>query len=150
MVVRASPCISQKPHRQECLCKSDGPGMIPEGRDTCQSKGETGRHFAAMQGIEIFHGCVAPKAASHGGLVSCLQREGQAPPLQGALALNLWRSFVVIANCLAAGVTLLFPGVAVGVVAVAFPETKAVVVEELEAADPFDAFPGVQMRDDEA
>ena len=44
----------------------------------------------------------------------------------------------------------MFPGVAVGVVAVAFPEAKAVVVEEHETANPFDAFPGVKVRDDES
>lgn len=35
-------------------------------------------------------------------------------------------------------------------VAIAFPETQAIVVEEHEAADPLDAFPGVEMRNDEA
>ena len=35
-------------------------------------------------------------------------------------------------------------------VAVAFPETQAVEVEKLESTNPFDAFPGVEMRDDQA
>jgi hypothetical protein len=51
---------------------------------------------------------------------------------------------------LTAGVSLLFPGVAVGVVAVAFPETELMVVEEREAANPLDGFPGVEMRNDQA
>ena len=50
---------------------------------------------------------------------------------------------------LLAGIALLFPGVTVGVIAVALPETELVVVEKLKAADPFDTFPGVQMRDDQ-
>jgi len=45
---------------------------------------------------------------------------------------------------------LFFEGVAVEVVAVLLPETGLVVVHEFEAADPFDAFPGVEMRHDEA
>ena len=43
-----------------------------------------------------------------------------------------------------------FEWVAVEVVAVLLPETGLVVVHEFEAADPFDAFPGVQMGHDEA
>ena len=35
-------------------------------------------------------------------------------------------------------------------IAVALPETEAVVVEQREAADPLDAFPGVEMRNDQA
>src|SRR5438552_13476580 len=48
------------------------------------------------------------------------------------------------------GVALLLPGVAIGMIAVALPETEAVVVEQREAADPLDAFPGVEMRNDQA
>src|SRR5580693_517341 len=49
-----------------------------------------------------------------------------------------------------AGVALLFPRIAVGVIAVAFPEAEAVVVEELKPAHPLHTFPGIEMRDDEA
>ena len=42
------------------------------------------------------------------------------------------------------------PGVAEGVVAVAFPEAKLIVVEKCEAANPLDGFPGIKMGDDEA
>jgi hypothetical protein len=45
-----------------------------------------------------------------------------------------------------AGVALFFPGVAVGVVAVAFPEAQAVVVQKHEAAHLLHTFPGVEMR----
>jgi hypothetical protein len=49
---------------------------------------------------------------------------------------------------LVAGVALLFPGVAVGVVAVALPEAELVVIEKCETPNPLDAFPCVEMRDD--
>ncbi len=45
---------------------------------------------------------------------------------------------------------LFFERVAVEVVAVLLPEAGLVVVEEFEAADPFHAFPGVEVRDDQA
>jgi len=51
---------------------------------------------------------------------------------------------------LCSGVALFLPGVAVGVIAVAFPEAETFFIEEHEAAHPFDAFPGVEMRDDQA
>ena len=35
-------------------------------------------------------------------------------------------------------------------VPVTLPETEAVVIEEHESTDPFDAFPGIEMRDDES
>ena len=38
-----------------------------------------------------------------------------------------------------------FEGVAVHVVAVLLPETWCVVIHEFQAADPFDAFPGVEV-----
>src|ERR671935_582030 len=44
-------------------------------------------------------------------------------------------------------VPLLFPGIAVVVVAVGLPEAGLVVVAQLEAADPLRALPEVQMRD---
>jgi len=44
---------------------------------------------------------------------------------------------------------LFLPGVAVGVVAVAFPETELIVVEQREAANPLDGFPCVEVRNDE-
>jgi hypothetical protein len=43
-----------------------------------------------------------------------------------------------------------FEWVTVEVVAVLLPKTGLVMVHEFEAADPFDAFPGVEMRDDQA
>jgi hypothetical protein len=49
---------------------------------------------------------------------------------------------------LPARVALLFPRIAVGVIAVAFPEAEAIVVEKLEAANPFNAFPSVEMGND--
>ena len=48
---------------------------------------------------------------------------------------------------LSAGVTLLFPGIAIGVIAVPFPEAEAIVIEEHETADPLHTFPGVKVRD---
>jgi hypothetical protein len=48
-------------------------------------------------------------------------------------------------GCLAAGVALLFPGVAVSVIAVAFPEAEALLIEQHEAANPLDAFPGIKV-----
>lgn len=53
-------------------------------------------------------------------------------------------------SCLASRIAFLFPRVTVSVVAVALPETEAVVIQEHEAADPLDAFPGVEMRNDKA
>src|SRR3954447_19072755 len=44
-------------------------------------------------------------------------------------------------------VTLLFPGIAVVVVAIGLPEPGLVVVAQLEAADPLRALPEVQMWD---
>src|SRR3954464_7789873 len=44
-------------------------------------------------------------------------------------------------------IALLFPGIAVVVVAVGLPEARLVVVAQLEAADPLRALPEVQMRD---
>src|SRR3954463_12239037 len=44
---------------------------------------------------------------------------------------------------------LFLPGVGVVVVAVALPEAELVVVEELQAADPFGALPEVALRDEE-
>lgn len=35
-------------------------------------------------------------------------------------------------------------------IAIAFPETEAVLIEQHETAHPFHAFPGVEMRHDEA
>src|ERR1700722_10275869 len=52
--------------------------------------------------------------------------------------------------CSSARVALLFPGVAVGVITVTFPEAEAVVVEKHEAAHPFDAFPSIEMWNDQA
>src|SRR4051812_10293490 len=46
-----------------------------------------------------------------------------------------------------APVALLFPGVAVVVIAVALPEAGLVVVAQLEATDPLRALPEVQVRD---
>ena len=45
--------------------------------------------------------------------------------------------------------TLLFPGIAVGVVAVLFPESPLVFVQELDRADPLGALPGVEVGNDE-
>lgn len=54
----------------------------------------------------------------------------------------------VVWPILLAGVTLLFPGVAIGVVAVSLPEAELVVIEKRETANPLYAFPSVEMRDD--
>lgn len=51
---------------------------------------------------------------------------------------------------LLAGVALLFPRVTVGVIAVSLPEAETIVIEKHETADPFHAFPGVQMGNDQA
>src|SRR5262245_26174530 len=47
-------------------------------------------------------------------------------------------------------VALFLPGIGVVVVAVALPEAELVVVEELEAADPFGALPEVALRNQQA
>src|SRR5271169_944386 len=63
----------------------------------------------------------------------------------------MFETFIASLSCyLTAGVALLFPRIAVGVIAVAFPEAEAVVVEQHETSDPLDAFPCVELRDDEA
>src|ERR1700751_5280115 len=49
-----------------------------------------------------------------------------------------------------AGVALFFPRGPVGMVAVAFPEAETVFVEQNKTAHPLDAFPGVEVRNDEA
>jgi hypothetical protein len=49
---------------------------------------------------------------------------------------------------LSSGVALLFPGVAIGVVAVALPEAEAVSIEQHETARPLDTFPGIEMGND--
>ena len=49
-----------------------------------------------------------------------------------------------------AGVALLLPGVTVGVITVALPEAESIMIEKQEATNPLDAFPGVEMRHDEA
>src|SRR3954454_4467280 len=46
-------------------------------------------------------------------------------------------------------VALLFPGIAVVVVAIGLPEARLVVVAQLEPADPLRALPEVQMRDEQ-
>src|SRR5438445_4381519 len=51
---------------------------------------------------------------------------------------------------LASGIALLFPRIAVGVVAVAFPEAEALFTKQHKAAHPLHAFPCVKMRDDQA
>lgn len=43
----------------------------------------------------------------------------------------------------AARVTLLFPRIAVRVVAIAFPEAQAIMIQEHEPAYPFDALPRI-------
>ena len=45
---------------------------------------------------------------------------------------------------------MLFPRVAVGVVAVAFPEAEAFFAKKKKTANPLDGFPGIEMRNDEA
>src|SRR5579859_1667609 len=47
-------------------------------------------------------------------------------------------------------VALLFPGIAVSVVAVAFPEAQAIFVQQHEAARPLHALPRIKMRNNEA
>src|SRR6266853_550155 len=47
--------------------------------------------------------------------------------------------FLYGSNELSSGVTLLFPGVAIDVITVAFPESEAVFIVQLETAHPLDA-----------
>src|SRR5580704_3750621 len=49
-----------------------------------------------------------------------------------------------------AGIALLFPGIAVNVVAEGFPEPRRVVRDELESARPFGALPEIKMRHQQA
>ncbi len=58
------------------------------------------------------------------------------------------RNFSSNLKPLASRIPLLFPWVAVGVVAVALPEAESVVVQQHKAADPLHALPGIEMRHD--
>src|SRR6266850_932602 len=51
-------------------------------------------------------------------------------------------------NPLTSRIPLLFPRIAVRVIAVSFPETKLVVIQQQEPAHPLHALPRIQMRHD--
>src|SRR5438270_9166574 len=49
-----------------------------------------------------------------------------------------------------AGEALLLPRVTISMIAVALPEAEAVVIQELEPADPLHAFPSINVRNNQA
>src|SRR5258708_28424064 len=59
-----------------------------------------------------------------------------------------WASFFEL-NGSTSRVPLLFPRIAVGMVAVALPESQSVFVQQHETAHPLHAFPCVEMRHDQ-
>src|SRR4051812_38488488 len=54
------------------------------------------------------------------------------------------------AHASGAGEALLLPRITIGMIAVALPEAEAVVIQELEPADPLHAFPSIKVRNNQA
>src|SRR6267143_7102084 len=71
-------------------------------------------------------------------------------PRRGDLGGSSTRDFSSTSNLnpLTSRIPLLFPRIAVRVIAVSFPETKLVVIQQQEPAHPLHALPRIQMRHD--